>query len=110
MATFSPKDRLDLPLVEAEIGRLQRAWSTAGATDDGLHAVLDRSALEAPDLFDRVQLAYVAATCRSSRSLSEAGRTFFAASRTQKTSTNDADRLRKYFTRFDLEWATPNGR
>ena len=28
----------------------------------------------------------------------------FAASRRQRTSTNDADRLRKYLARFGLDW------
>ena len=44
-------------------------------------------------------------TCRSA-SLSEAGRTLFAASRTQRTSTNDSDRLRKYLAKFGLDWAS----
>ena len=56
------------------------------------------------DPFDRVQLEYVIEVCRKSASLSDAGRTLFAASRTQRKSTNDADRLRKYLARFDLDW------
>jgi transcriptional regulatory protein RtcR len=54
-------------------------------------------------------LAHVVETCRESRSLSEAGRTLFAASRRQRTSTNDADRLRKYLARFDLSWTDVMG-
>jgi transcriptional regulatory protein RtcR len=46
----------------------------------------------------------VVATCRASRSLSDAGRKLFAASRTKRASTNDADRLRKYLARFGLDW------
>ena len=42
--------------------------------------------------------------CRAARSLSEAGRALFAASRTKKSSVNDADRLRKYLARFGLAW------
>ena len=42
--------------------------------------------------------------CRSARSLSAAGRELFAASRKNRTSTNDADRLRKYLARFGLSW------
>ena len=38
------------------------------------------------------------------KSLSDAGRTLFAVSRAQRSSTNDADRLRKYLARFDLDW------
>jgi transcriptional regulatory protein RtcR len=58
------------------------------------------------DLFDRVQLAEVVRTCRECGSLSEAGRLLFAASRARKTSSNDADRLRKYLARFELDFET----
>ncbi|TDB27521.1 hypothetical protein ATCM_07525 [Stenotrophomonas sp. ATCM1_4] len=33
-----------------------------------------------------------------------AGRELFAVSRTQRASTNDADRLRKYLAKFGLDW------
>jgi transcriptional regulatory protein RtcR len=42
--------------------------------------------------------------CRAARSASDAGRTLFSASRSQRRSTNDADRLRKYLARFGLDW------
>ena len=57
------------------------------------------------DLFDLVQLAEVVRVCRRSTSISAAGRTLFASSRTNKAQPNDADRLRKYLTRFGLSWA-----
>lgn len=106
MATLSPKGRIDLDCVEAEIIRLKRLWS--GQTDDGLGVLaqlLDAEALADIDPFDRVQLAETIRVCRTSRSLSEAGRTLFAASRTRRSSANDADRLRKYLSRFGLDWA-----
>ncbi len=56
------------------------------------------------DPFDRVQLEEVLRVCRGARSLSEAGRTLFAVSRTRKSSSNDADRLRKYLARHGLAW------
>jgi transcriptional regulatory protein RtcR len=107
MATLSPKGRIDMDCVEAEIVRLKRLWS--GQTDDGLGilaGVLDADALSAVDPFDRVQLAETIRVCRTSRSLSEAGRTLFAASRARRSTANDADRLRKYLARFGLDWAT----
>jgi transcriptional regulatory protein RtcR len=107
MATLSPKGRIDLDCVEAEIVRLKRLWS--GQTDDGLGilaGVLDADALSAIDPFDRVQLAETIRVCRTSRSLSEAGRTLFTASRARRSTANDADRLRKYLARFGLDWAT----
>lgn len=103
MATFSPKGRIDVACVDAEIARLRRLW-TGAAGDDGLAALLAPAALDALDPFDRVQLAHVVVTCRASRSLSDAGRTLFAASRSRRSSSNDADRLRKYLARFDLSW------
>jgi transcriptional regulatory protein RtcR len=65
---------------------------------------MDVKALDNVDLFDRVQLAHVIQVCRDSRSMSEAGRRLFDASRARKTSANDADRLRKYLSRFGLDW------
>ncbi|WP_114228191.1 MULTISPECIES: RNA repair transcriptional activator RtcR [Sphingomonas] len=107
MATLSPKGRIDLACVDAEITRLQRLWSgqTSAAADE-LEALLDGDALAAIDPFDRVQLAETIRICRRSRSLSEAGRALFAASRTRRTSANDADRLRKYLARFGLDWSS----
>ena len=104
MATFSPKGRIDLACVDAEIARLKRLWSAGSGPDDGLGPLLGPDRLAALDPFDRVQLAHVVAICRSCRSLSEAGRLLFAASRSRRLSANDADRLRKYLARFGLAW------
>ena len=104
MATFSPKGRIDAPCADAEIARLKRLWSGATGESDGLDRIMPAERIEALDPFDRVQLVHVVETCRSSRSLSEAGRTLFAASLTQRASSNDADRLRKYLQRFGLTW------
>ena len=96
MATLSPKGRIDLYCVEAEIGRLRRLWS--GQADKGpdiLTEVLDQQAIADMDFFDAVQLAETLRVCRNSRSLSEAGRILFGASRAGRTTANDADRLRK---------------
>ena len=51
-----------------------------------------------------MQLAEVVRICRTTDSLSEAGRILFAETRKTKANPNDADRLRKYLARFDLEW------
>ncbi len=104
MATFSPKGRIDSEVAATEIARLQRAWSGTQDAPDQLDALIGNEALAAIDPFDRVQLAFVVDTCRASRSLSDAGRKLFAASREKRASTNDADRLRKYLARFGLTW------
>ena len=57
------------------------------------------------DRFDQLQLAAVAAECRRHKTLAAAGRTLYQASRRQRASPNDSDRLRKYLQRFGLEWA-----
>jgi transcriptional regulatory protein RtcR len=109
MATLSPRGRIDVDCVESEIVRLKRLWTGAEAeVADGLAAMLGEERTAGIDPFDRVQLAEVLRVCRASRSLSEAGRTLFAASRLKRSSANDADRLRKYLARFGLDWAQVN--
>ena len=106
MATLSPKGRIDVDCVDAEIARLRRLWS--GQADNGadpLIGLLDADAIRAIDPFDRVQLIETIRVCRASRSLSEAGRALFSASRARRSTPNDADRLRKYLARFGLDWA-----
>jgi transcriptional regulatory protein RtcR len=51
---------------------------------------------------DRIQLEEVVRVCRTARSLSDAGRSLFAASRATRATTNDADRLRKYLAKYGL--------
>jgi transcriptional regulatory protein RtcR len=107
MGTLSHGARISLELVHEEIQRLQNFWS-----DDGplpatgmLEDLLSAEQLEQLDLFDRLQLERVLEICKKSRSLSEAGRQLFHVSRSKKTSNNDADRLRKYLARFNLDWS-----
>lgn len=56
------------------------------------------------DRFDRSQLADVLWVCRHVQNFSEAGRILFSASRLEKTTTNDSDRLRKYLKKFGIGW------
>ena len=105
VATLAPGGRVDVPTVREELARLRRRWSRAEPSKESpLTSLLDERELAQVDLFDRVQLAEVVRVCRESSSLSEAGRTLFAASRAKKAHPNDADRLRKYLARFDLSW------
>ncbi len=108
MATIAPGGRISHDVVQEEILRLRAAWRDASgseSTGDLLEAVLAPGTLDAIDPFERVQLAEVMRVCRASRTLSDAGRRLFAASRTRKAAPNDADRLRKYLARFGLEWS-----
>jgi transcriptional regulatory protein RtcR len=108
MATLAPGGRVTTAVVEKEIERLRHAWSRNDAAPDPdrgvIEAALGAEGYEALDLFDRVQLATVLRVCGKSRSLSEAGRTLFAASRRARSSVNDADRLRKYLAKHGLRW------
>jgi transcriptional regulatory protein RtcR len=105
MATLVSTGRIGTDAVEAEITRLRRLWSSGeNNADDGLQDLLAEAQLDSIDPFDRVQLAEVVRVCQESRSLSDAGRKLFAASRTRRSTANDADRLRKYLARFQLDW------
>ncbi|MBI5496888.1 MAG: sigma 54-interacting transcriptional regulator [Deltaproteobacteria bacterium] len=105
MATLADGGRISTGVVDSELARLRAQWSRPGTPGDtdALAGVLPRPA--DVDLFDRAQLVEVIRTCRGSKSLSEAGRRLFAASRARRRSVNDADRLRKYLARFGLTWA-----
>ncbi|MGE3166670.1 MAG: RNA repair transcriptional activator RtcR [Planctomycetota bacterium] len=106
MATFAPSGRINTAVVAEEVERLRASWAGANrATSPGLASFLTSDEIEQIDLFDRAQLETVLDVCRGSRSLSEAGRRLFAASRERRRSTNDADRLRKYLARFGLTWS-----
>jgi transcriptional regulatory protein RtcR len=90
-----------------EIERLKAGWSTPatdGDQDEVLASILSDKALEKLDLFDQAELAFVICICRESGTLSDAGRKLFAATRENRKTSNDADRLRKYLGRFDLDW------
>jgi transcriptional regulatory protein RtcR len=109
MATLAPGGRIDVATVAGELERLRRLWRStkastgADSADDDLVSLLGARAAEL-DLFERLQLGPVVRVCRESKSLSEAGRRLFAATRAKKQNPNDADRLRKYLARFGLSW------
>jgi sigma54-dependent transcription regulator len=106
MATLAPGGRISTQVVDEETSRLSSAWHKPDTSQQGdeLEQLLTPEQLKEVDVFDRAQLAFVIGVCRRSRSLSEARRTLFGASRTRKSLSNDADRLRKYRARFALEF------
>ncbi|MFK7959051.1 MAG: RNA repair transcriptional activator RtcR [Phycisphaerales bacterium] len=123
MATLAPGGRITAETVDEEIGRLQAGWAgssgghaagtSAHAGDVAglatqltaeLNGVLSPDQIAEIDPFDHAGLLLAVRTCRRARSLSEAGRTLFAVSRTRRASTNDADRLRKFLARFGVSW------
>jgi transcriptional regulatory protein RtcR len=106
MATLAPGGRITEAVVQEECRRLTASW---GHGQEPLRSALAKLPLKPPlaeiDLFDQAQLQAVVQICGNSRSLSDAGRTLFRASRARRASTNDADRLRKYLARFGITWA-----
>jgi transcriptional regulatory protein RtcR len=110
MATLAENGRITDQQVADEIGRLEGMWA-GGDTIEGqtLTTLFDPDSLNQIDLFDRLQLEGVLRVCKQSKSLADAGRTLFAASRSARASTNDSDRLRKYLARFGLSWEQVSG-
>jgi transcriptional regulatory protein RtcR len=101
LATLADSGRIGAEGVAEEIGRLKYGWQGRDASP--LDALLGE-AVEALDLFDRMQLERVVDVCQKCSSLSDAGRRLFGVSRQEKAKANDADRLRKYLARFGLDW------
>ncbi len=104
MGTLAPGGRIDVRVVDEELGRLRDAWRRPDrrtGRDDLLQAALGDRVAEL-DRFDRVQLAEVLEVCGRSRTLAEAGRELFAVSRLRRSTRNDADRVRKYLAKWGL--------
>lgn len=57
------------------------------------------------DRFDLVQLEEVLSAIKATRNMAQAGRQLFGVSRTTRESPNDSDRVRKFLTRWQLEYA-----
>ncbi|QQE09980.1 sigma 54-interacting transcriptional regulator [Planctomycetota bacterium] len=110
MATMAPSGRITQSVVKDEIERLNQSWQTPITCNEKdnniLLKILGTQRIEEIDIFDIAQLRTVVNVCFESSSLSEAGRKLFAASRKQRKTINDADRLRKYLAKFDLDWQT----
>jgi transcriptional regulatory protein RtcR len=106
MATLAPGGRISVETVDEEIERLQRSWKIPSEVtgDAMLERLIGPERLSQMDRVERVLMREVVEVCRKSRSISEAGRTLYAATRARKTTVNDADRLRKYFARTGLRW------
>ena len=108
MATLAEAGGITEAIVHDEITRLQRLWRhhgqpVAGAGLD-LADIIGAETVAGLDLFDALQLVAVIGVCRQSKSLSDAGRKLYGVSRDAKSKPNDADRLKKFLARFDLNW------
>ncbi|MCR9165740.1 MAG: RNA repair transcriptional activator RtcR [Nannocystaceae bacterium] len=106
MATLAPKGRITPAVVREEVERLEQRWGRAEHAEFPRVASALGAAAADLDRFDAAQLEEVLRVCAEAPSLSAAGRVLFAASRARRRSVNDADRLRKYLAKFDLDFAT----
>jgi transcriptional regulatory protein RtcR len=107
MATLADGGRITESVVREEIERLRAAW--APPRDGTLSAFFTDEQIEALDLFDQLQLEAVIGICRRATSVADAGRRLFAATRRNRSTLNDSDRLRKYLARFGLDWGRVSG-
>ena len=112
MATLTLGGRISVDIVNEEVERLNHSWSDpsldrrgTGESETRLRDLIGGDQFAEMDAFDRVQVSHVIEVCQQCRTLSEAGRLLFNASRGRKATTNDADRLRKYLNRFGIEWS-----
>ena len=103
LCTLAPRGRVTRAQVDEEIETLRQRWRASEQDPDArLVAEVTQDLL---DPFDVPQLANTIRVCRTSATISEAGRRLFAVSREMRKTRNDADRLRKYLARFDLTWS-----
>ena len=103
--TRQPRGRITRTMVEDETAALQQDWaSSTSDSDQTLVRGILGSATRDIDPFDLVQLANVIRTCQRTPNLSAAGRALFSVSREKRSTQNDADRLRKYLQKFNLDW------
>ena len=111
----SPEGKITPEIAAEEITRLKLRWAGQPPVirfPENLESraqafaqnVLGKERWDSLDRFDRSQLADVLWVCRHVQNFSEAGRILFSASRLEKTTTNDSDRLRKYLKKFGIGW------
>lgn len=110
LATLSQGELIRIETVEKEIQRLKQLWSVQTELNeenqqDILLKYLDQSQIADIDEFDQIQLRGVLKVCENAKSMADAGRQLFAASRQQRNTTNDSDRVKKYLVKFGLSWS-----
>ncbi len=103
MGTLADSGRISKEDVAVEILNLESMWQQSGVSQfSRVEQTLGKDKLSTIDLFDKSQLESVLDVCAKSKSLSEAGRELFSASREKRKSVNDTDRLKKYLAKFGI--------
>jgi len=109
MATLAPKGRIDQETVQQEVKRLRFQWQEGSPGDSGerypnIILILGAPAISEIDPFDLPQLELTIDICIKSKNMAEAGRRLFTVSRLKKVKSNDSDRLKKYLSKFNIDW------
>lgn len=111
MAVLAGGKRISEEIVTKEVERLRMLWGNDSQERQELtegrallKSLLGEQKYSELDPFDLVQLSYVVSVCRESRNLAEAGRRLFCVSRQERKMTNDSDRIRKYLTKWNIDW------
>ena len=96
MATLSLGGRITEPVLQEEIGRLKAGWATPLGNEDyhGTGGSSQRRGQRKTRPVRSGPTGFVIRVCRESATLSDAGRKLFAATRANRKTANDADRLR----------------
>lgn len=111
MATLADGGRIGVNDVQIECESLQASWgicenekpvSSTNFQRNRVALVLDHEI----DAFDRAQLEAVLFAIETTNSMAAAGRQLFAASRQSKDKPNDSDRVRKFLTRWELDYVS----
>lgn len=102
ICTLASQGRITLDDVKLEIEGKREA---APQTTSLLAKVFPATTLETIDAFDKAAIEVVLSTIHKSSSMAEAGRLLFSASRMQKASSNDTDRVKKFLTKWGLTYS-----
>ena len=110
MAARAKWDIIQKKHVEEEIANLEQRWKLLKPSEEALQEeqvlarVLGRMQADRYDRLEKVQMLEVIRVCTQSKSVAEAGRVLFDKSRTQKSTRNDSDRLRKMLKKWGLSF------
>lgn len=112
MATLADGGRISVEDVRIECESLKSSWGLGGESEKSTSTTNfhhDRVSLLIDgeiDAFDRAQIEAVLLAIETTDSMAAAGRQLFGASRLSKDKPNDSDRVRKFLTRWNLDYAT----
>lgn len=109
MGTLADGGRITVEVVEEEIARLQRKWSSKDESQSDsiyIDSLLGQGYSLKLDRYEQIKLAGLLRVCQSSKSMAEAGRKLFQVSRAEKKSANDSHRVKQLLAKYDVTFET----